>query len=65
MASHLATFNNYQTMYAILSGLNDGPVERLKHTQAEVGPQDIATYESLQAVCMAFLALVSRLVDGC
>jgi hypothetical protein len=38
-------------MYAILSGLNDGPVERLKHTQAEVGPQDIATYEALQNVC--------------
>lgn len=53
VASHLATFNNYQTMYAILSGLNDGPVERLKHTQAEVGPQDIATYESLQALMAA------------
>jgi hypothetical protein len=37
-------------MYAILSGLNDGPAERLKHTQAEVGAQDIGVFESLQNV---------------
>lgn len=41
-------------MMAILSGLNDGPVERLKHTQTEVGKEDMAIYENLQAVCTTF-----------
>lgn len=45
VAKTLRSFANYHTLMAILSGLNEAPLFRLKHTQAELKPkvQKLAT----------------------
>jgi len=49
---YLKEYNNFQTLMAVLSGLNDGPVIRLTFTRAEVDKELFKTFEALHS-CMS------------
>jgi hypothetical protein len=45
--------HNYHTLMAVLSGLNEGPVYRLKHTRAEIPQRWAQTFQELQDLMKA------------
>eukprot|EP01127_Copromyxa_protea_P013416 TRINITY_DN3617_c0_g1_i1.p1 TRINITY_DN3617_c0_g1~~TRINITY_DN3617_c0_g1_i1.p1 ORF type:complete len:848 (+),score=148.54 TRINITY_DN3617_c0_g1_i1:13-2556(+) len=53
VAEQLYKCNNFHTMMAVLSGINEGPVHRLNHTKEEVGAKDRAVYDHLQSIMAA------------
>lgn len=53
IAQALRTMHNYHTLMAILGGLNDGPVYRLKFTKADLPPKFQQAMTELQNVMSA------------
>lgn len=53
IAQALRQMHNYHTLMAILGGLNEGPVYRLKYTKAELPPKFQQTMTELQNVMSA------------
>lgn len=50
IAEHLRRFNNFNSLMAIISGLNLSSVRRLKHTWSELNANDVKSFESLEQV---------------
>jgi hypothetical protein len=53
VAECLRQMHNYHTLMAVLSGLNDGPVYRLKFTKDEIPPKYQQSFQDLQDLMKA------------
>jgi hypothetical protein len=53
VADCLRKMHNYHTLMAVLSGLNEGSIYRLKHTRAEIPPRWAQTFQELQDLMKA------------
>eukprot|EP00029_Vermamoeba_vermiformis_P008300 TRINITY_DN383_c0_g2_i1.p1 TRINITY_DN383_c0_g2~~TRINITY_DN383_c0_g2_i1.p1 ORF type:complete len:815 (+),score=196.28 TRINITY_DN383_c0_g2_i1:83-2527(+) len=53
VAECLRQMHNYHTLMAVLSGLNDGPVYRLKFTKDEIPPKYQQSFQELQDLMKA------------
>jgi son of sevenless-like protein len=50
IAAALRKINNFHTLMAVLSGLNDGPIFRLKTTKDQIPPKWLKVWEELQSL---------------
>lgn len=48
IADHLRKMNNFNSLMALIAGLNTAPIYRLKHTREGLSPQTIKTFQSLE-----------------
>jgi hypothetical protein len=48
VAQYLRKYNNYHTLMAVLAGLNDAPIFRLKHTKEEIPEKWQKVWDELQ-----------------
>eukprot|EP01126_Amoeba_proteus_P048428 TRINITY_DN5594_c0_g2_i7.p1 TRINITY_DN5594_c0_g2~~TRINITY_DN5594_c0_g2_i7.p1 ORF type:complete len:262 (-),score=51.43 TRINITY_DN5594_c0_g2_i7:51-836(-) len=53
VAEQLKLMNNFHTLMAVISGINEGPVFRLNHTREEVGKVDMSLYDGFQTLMSA------------
>ena len=50
VGEHLLQLNNFNSLMALISGINLSPIYRLKHTWSEVAPAAVSTFRKLEAV---------------
>jgi len=48
VASKLLEFNNYNSLMAVIAGINLGPILRLKHTLSKVSKSSMETFKTIQ-----------------